>query len=301
MQRDSILRLRFVENLVRDVRYAIRQLRRSPGFALLAMTCLGLGVGVNTTMFGVLNSVLLRPMAVADSDRLVMVGRGETATFSHPAYRDFQARSRALAGLAASCPMESDLDVDGESEFVAAEVVSANYAEVLGVRASLGHWFVQDAEPEAVISYALWERRFNLSPQVLGRLIRSESQSYTIVGVAPPEFVGVFAPFRTDIWVPIRTRPTFVAQLEDRGRQWLMLFGRLKADTTALQASAELNTIDMQLMAEQGAPSKTSSPIVAEHVRGIPAPANRSQSRTISTLLAAVVALVLMIACVNVS
>ena len=292
---------RFIEDLARDVRHAIRQLRRSPGFALLAMLCLGLGIGVNTTMFSVLNFVLFRPMAAADPDRLILVSRGETATFSYPDYRDFRTRTRSLSGLAASWPMESDLDVGGESEFVAAEVVSANYGEVLGVLPSIGRWFVSDREPEAVISYALWERRFNLNPEILGQPIRSESQSYTIVGVAPREFIGVFAPLRTDIWVPLGTRPSLVAQLDDRARQHLMLFGRLRADRTALQAAAELNTIEAQLLAEHGAPSKISPPIVGEHVRGIPDPGNRRRTGAISAMLAAVVGLVLLIACVNVS
>ena len=290
-----------VDDVARDVGYAIRQLGRSPGFTVLAVLCLGLGIGVNTSIFGVLNSVLLRPMPVADPDRLIRVSRGQAAAFSYPDYRDLQARSRVLSGLTASFPMESDLEVDGVSEFVAAEVVSGNYADVVGLRPSLGRWFVNDTEPLAVISHAVWQRRFNLSPDVLGRRIGSESQSYTIVGVAPPEFTGVFAPFRTDIWVPIRTRPGMAALLEDRkGNRMMMLFGRLSAGATVAQASAELNAIDTQLMAELGAPPERPSPIVAEQIRGLPNPGIRRIARIGTTLLTAVVALVLMIACLNV-
>ncbi|MPY91030.1 MAG: FtsX-like permease family protein [Luteitalea sp.] len=289
-----------VDDLDRDVRYAARQVCRSPGFALLAVLCLGLGSGVNIAIFSLVNAVLLRPMPVADPERLTLVSRGERTGWSYAAYLDFQARSRTLSGLTASFPMESDLDVDGESEFVAAEVVSANYADVLGVRPSLGRWFVDDREPVAVISHAVWERRFNLSPDVLGRRIRSASQSYTVVGVAPREFAGVFAPLRTDIWKPIRTHPGVAARLEDREAQPFMLFGRLRAGTTAPQASAELNAVDAQLMVEHGRPPEIQSPIVAEHVRGIPNPRNRREPRIIATLLASVAALVLLIACVNV-
>jgi hypothetical protein len=167
-----------IEDLVRDVAYAARQLRRSPGFTVLAVLCLGLGIGVNTSMFGVLNTVLLRPMAGADPERLVMLSRARNAAFSYPAYRDYEARSRIVAALTASLPMESDLDVDGESEFVAAEVVSATYPDVLGIRPSLGRWFTNDAEPMAVISHAVWQRRFNRRPDVLGQQIRS-SRSHT--------------------------------------------------------------------------------------------------------------------------
>lgn len=278
--------IRFVDDLGQDVQYAARQVARSPGFALLAVLCLGLGIGVNTTIFGVINSVLLRPMPVAEPERLIMVTRGDSAAFSYPAYRDFHARTRVLSGLAAAFPMESDLDVDGESDFVVAEVVSANYADVLGVKPSLGRWFVDDREPVAVISHAVWERRFNLSPQVVGRRIRSEAQSYTIVGVAPREFTGVFAPFRTDTWVPIRTRPQLAARLE-RGNLRLMLFGRLGEDATTVQASAELNAIDAQLVAEQSAPPELPAPIVAESVRGIPNPGNRRRIQRLTTLMAA--------------
>jgi predicted permease len=290
-----------LDDLSRDLRHAARQIRRSPGFALLAVLCLGLGIGVNTAIFGVIDSVLLRPMPVAEPARLIMVTRGESTGLSYPAYRDFETRTRVLSGLAATLPMESDLDVDGESSFVAAEVVSPTYAKVLGVRPSLGRWFVDDREPVAVISHAVWERRFNRSPQVLGRIIRSESQSYTIAGVAPREFTGVFAPWRTDLWVPIRTRPALAAQLDQRrGSMTMMVFGRLNPGTTPGQASAELNAIDARLIAEQGGPQTVAAPIVAEPVRGIPNPRTRRVARLVTTFMAAVVGLVLLIACVNV-
>ncbi|MGH9175221.1 MAG: ABC transporter permease, partial [Vicinamibacterales bacterium] len=240
-----------VNDFGRDVRYAFRQFRRAPGFAVLAVLCVGLGIGVNTAIFGVISSVMLRPMPVVDPDRLILISRGEGTAWSYPTYRDFHSRSRVFSGLTASFPMESDLDVNGESDFVTAEMVPASYGTVLGVRPSLGRWFADDVEPVAVISHAVWQRRFNLSADVLGRRIGSQSQSYTIVGVAPREFTGVLAPMRTDIWVPIRTRSRLAAQLEDRRQRWrgLMLFGRLTAGATAAQASAELNAIDAQLTA----------------------------------------------------
>ena len=290
-----------LDDLGRDVRYAFRQFRRAPGFAVLAMLCLGLGIGVNTSIFGVINAVILRPMPVAEPERLVQVSRGPSPPWSYRAYRDVQARTRVLSGLAVALPMESDLDVDGESGFVTAEVVSANYSDVLRLGASLGRWFVDDPEPAAVISYAVWERRFDRDPDVVGRRIRSESESYTIVGVAPREYIGVFAPIRTDLWVPVRTRPRLAARLEEGGLQsGLRLFGRLRDGATAAQASAELNAIDAQVTAEHGRSREVQSPIVVEQVRGIPDAGMRRRVGILSTLLAAVVALVLLIACVNV-
>ena len=130
-----------MSHLGRDLRHGFRQFRRSPGFSALAVLCLGLAIGVNTSIFGVLNSVLLRPMPVQQPERLIVVSRGDTATFSYPTYREFRDRNRTLSGLAASMPSESDLDIDGSSTFVAAEAVSGNYSTVIGVRAALGRWF----------------------------------------------------------------------------------------------------------------------------------------------------------------
>ncbi len=166
-----------VSHLGRDLRHAFRQFRRSPGFTALAVLCLGLAIGVNTSIFGVLNSVLFRPMPVEQADRLIVISRGREATFSYPTYLDFRYRTRTLSGLTASMPMESDVDIDGDSTFVASEAVTGNYSNVIGARTALGQWFTSDTEPVAVISYAVWQRAFNLSPEVLGRTVRSESQS----------------------------------------------------------------------------------------------------------------------------
>ncbi len=289
-----------LSHLGRDLRHGLRQVRRSPGFTILAVLCLGLAIGVNTSIFGVLNSVLFRPMPVQQPERLLVLSRTEAATFSYPAYREFRDRNRTLSGLAASMPSESDLDIDGNSMFVAAEAVSGNYSTVIGVQTALGRWFSSDREPSAVISYAVWQRQFNLDPGVIGRTIRSESQSYTITAVAPREFNGIFAPLRTDIWIPIGTRPSLVALAENRAVRLLMLFGRLASDTTAAHASAELNAIEAQLRAERASPFETTTPIVAEQVRGIANAANRRRAQVVATFLTAVVALVLLIACVNV-
>jgi macrolide transport system ATP-binding/permease protein len=294
------LGLRLIDELRQDVRYAARQVNRSPGFAVLAMLCLGLGIGANTAIFSALNSVLFRPLPVADPGRLVMLNRGPRANFSYPDFQDLQARGRLLSALTASFPMESDLEVDGVSEFVAAEVVAANYGPVLGVVPVIGRWFTSETEPVAVISHAVWQNRFDGSANVLGRRIGSEAQSYTIVGVAPRAFTGIFAPYRTDLWVPMRTRPRLAAMLDDRSRRLVMVFGRLRADATPGQASAELNAIAAELVAEHGGATEPLPPIVAEPIRGIPNPGGRRLANLSASLLMIVVGVVLLIACVNV-
>ena len=294
-----------IVHLVRDLRHALRQARRAPAFTALAVLCLGLGIGVNTSIFAVLNAAMLRPMAVNDPTRLVVVTRAPEAVFSFPTYSAFGERSRTMSGLTASSPHESDLDVDGDSQFVAAEAVSANYGSVMGVRTVLGRWFLDDDEPAAVISDAVWRRRFDRNPGVLGRRIKSQSESYTIVGVAIPEYSGVFSPIRTDLWVPIRTRPSIARVIDDPNAHTvaaggLMLFGRLRTDVTFAQAASELNAIDARLAAEQGLQTEILPPIGVELARGIINPGSRRGAQVITTFLSAVVGLVLLIACVNV-
>jgi putative ABC transport system permease protein len=288
-----------VYELAADFRYAARQMRRSPSFTLLAIGCLGVGIGINTAVFSSITAVLLRPLAVAAPDRLVTLTRGGEAIWPYTVFEEARQNIRGLTGLAASLPMESDVDVDGSSDFVVAEAVSPNYGDVLGPTLQVGRWFANEGEAAAVISDSLWERRFNREPGVVGRLIRSESQSYTIVGVTPRGFTGVFAPMRTDLWVPARTRPTLGPLLE-RPSRMLMVFGRLQTGTTVSQAGAELRVLDEQLASSRTDVSEVHAPLSVEQVRGVPNPGNRRLLRTVTILMAAVVSVVLLIACVNV-
>ena len=239
-----------VADLGRDLRYAVRQIRRAPAFAALATLCLGLGIGVNVAIFSVINAVVLRPLPVIDADRLIRINRGDQAVLTYGNYQQLRDETRVLSGATVSFPMESDIDLNGESEFVVAEAVPANYGSVMGVALTLGRWPADEAEPTAVISHSVWERRFNRDPSVLGRLIRSEAQTYTIVGVAPRAFGGVFRPMRTDIWVPVRTRPRLAAMIDERKTTRMMwLFGRLRDGVTSTEATTELNIIDARLAA----------------------------------------------------
>jgi predicted permease len=287
-----------LESLGRDAAHALRQMRRSPAFALLAVMCLGVGIGVNTAIFGVINAVLFRPMAVVDADRLLLIARSHGDAFAYSDYRTYRDRSQTFAGVAATVPMESDLEVDRDSDIAVAEVVSADYGPVVGVPLSLGRWFTHDDEPSAVISDAVWERKFGRAPDVIGRTIASESQSYTIVGVAPAAFGGVFAPMRTDLWVPLRTRPRLYATLEEQNPfGMMMLFGRLREGATARQASTELNVIDAQI---SHPPGRTRSPIVADVVKGQFHRTGGAFTVVLTSLLGAVVGAILLIACANV-
>ncbi|MGA3025434.1 MAG: ABC transporter permease [Bryobacteraceae bacterium] len=279
-----------------DIRLALRLFRKSPGFTFLAVLCLALGIGVNTSIFSLLDSVYLRPLPVGNADRVVVLSRGGSPFLSYAEYRELRDRNQSLDGLAASEPEESDLSFQGNAALIGAEPVSGNYATVLGARTLLGRWFNREDEPAAVISYSAWQRMFHGDPHVLGKIVRSESHSYTLVGVAPPEFAGIYMPLRIDLWVPFRF---WAGDHADHMR--VMVFGSLKRGVSVSQASAELNAAATLIHREDPVLAKDAvAPLTAELVRGIPNPVGRRRVMPVVILLMTVVALVLLIACVNV-
>jgi predicted permease len=279
-----------------DIRLALRLFRKSPGFTFLAVLCLALGIGVNASIFSLLDLVYLRPMPVGNADRLVVLSRRGDPLFSYAEYRGLADRSSSVAGLSASEPEESDLSFEGNAAMIGAEPVSGNYAATLGAGIAVGRWFDREDEPAAVISYNAWQRLFHQDPHVIGKTIRSESHTYTVVGVAPAEFGGIYQPVRIDLWVPFR----FWAG-ENAERMRVMVFGTLKRGVTVSQASAELNAIATQIRKEDSALLKGAAvPLTVELVRGVPNPASRHQAMPVVILLMTVVSLVLQIACVNV-
>ena len=230
----------WLQDAEQDARFAARMLYRARGSTVLAVLCLALAIGASTAIFSIVNALLLRPLPVVESDRLIRISRGQETALSIPLLRAVASGTQSLRAVTATLSMESDLAIDGESQFIGAEFASANYADVFGVRPSLGRWFADDREPVAVISDAIWERYFDRRPDVLGRVIQSGTDSYTIVGVAPREFTGVRAPLRTDLWVPIETRFRVSNEAEQRRlARMLMFFGRLRPRAPANEATAD--------------------------------------------------------------
>jgi predicted permease len=284
---------------MRDVTYSLRQFAKSPGFTFLAVLCLGLGIGVNTSIFSVLNSLFFRPLSVSQPARLVVLSRSSGPLLSYPDFRDFRDRITTLEGMAASNPTESSLDFDGLAHNAGAEAVSLDYPQVIGVHPLLGRWFQSEDEEACVISYRAWQRFFAADPNVLGKRVRSETQWYTIVGVAPKEFEGIYLPMSMDLWVPLRhwmkQHPGVEARMNDRGQPSVFIFGRLKPGIARRQAAAEINSIATQL------PHDTKPiPIAVEQVRGIPSASSRRSAIPIAAVLMTVVGAILLIACVNV-
>jgi hypothetical protein len=187
-----------VETLWQDLRFALRMLRKMPGFTAVAVISLTFGIGLNSSVFSVLNALLLRPLSVPEPDRLVRIFQHRYGNTSYRNYRDLQIPSATLASLAAfSWPNPVAFAVPTgpgavQTEQVWSAVVSANYFDVLGVRAQLGRTFLPEEDlapgkaPVAVISDPLWRTRFNADPNVLGRAVRINGHAFVIIGVAPP-------------------------------------------------------------------------------------------------------------------
>ena len=285
--------------VMRDVIYSLRQFAKSPGFAFLAILCLGLGVGVNASIFSVLNSLFLRPLPVLRPDQLVVFSRSSGPLLSYPDFRDFRDRTKTLEGMAASFPTESSLDFDGVAHNAGAEAVSIDYPRVIGVSPLLGRWFQSEDEEACVISYQAWKRFFAGDPNVIGKRVRSETQWYTVVGIGPKGFQGIYLPMSMDVWVPLRhwmkQHSNIEARMNDPGQPTIFIFGRLKPGIAPSQAVAEINAIATQL------PHDTKPlPISVEQVRGLPNANSRHNAAPIAAVLMAVVGVILLIACVNV-
>lgn len=264
-----------LETFLQDIRIGVRMLRRSPGFAAVAILTLGLGIGVNSSIFSLVNAVLFRPLPVHRSHELVNVyGHPATSedldTSSHPDFRDFRARTQTLSGMIAYTNFFANLSIEGSSELVVGEVVSQDYFTLLGVRPALGRAFTADefraegASPVAVISHPFWQGRFAGDPGILGRTFRLNGLTYTVVGVAPRDFGGMFPAVTAQMWLPLSMveavepmgAQRVVGQgqgetrLERRGFRFLWVKGRMKPGISLAAVQAELSGIAAQLAAE---------------------------------------------------
>lgn len=251
-----------MDTLLQDLRYAARQLRRAPGFTLVAVLSLGLGIGANATIFTWMDAVLFQPFAgVPEQNRLVSVSTvnsaGERLSSSWPDYRDFQAQSRTL-DLWAAEERAMSLVHGGVAERAWGVLVSGNYFDALGVRATLGRTFlpeegeVVDAHPVLVLSHAYWQRRFAARPEIVGQAVTLNNRAFTVVGVAPEGFAGSTVGLSYDFFVPMTMQKALLEgdRLEYRGHRWLSLMGRLKPGATVEAAQAEVDTIAAALARE---------------------------------------------------
>ncbi|HEX7136822.1 MAG TPA: ADOP family duplicated permease, partial [Vicinamibacterales bacterium] len=312
-----------LENLITDVRYALRWLRRSPGFTAVAILSLAIGIGFNTALFTLVDAVVFRPLPVAQPDRLAEIYTtspdGDTyATSSYPDYLDFKAQSHVFSDIIGYSPIIAAVSAGDRSRMALGEVVTGNYFQVLGLRARLGRTLMPEddragAARAVLLSYALWARDYGSNPGIVGQTIRIHNQPYTIVGVAEKSYTGMVPMLSAALWIPLAyvddgepggiisivPSPTGNTRLERRGTRWMFLKGRLKDSATIAQAQADLQVVAGQLMTAYPATNKDRKVAVIPRVHIHP-DADR-MLLPIALGLMVVVGLVLLVACANVA
>ena len=251
-------RVRRIEEVVRDLAYAFRLLRKSPGFALTAAVSLALGIGANTIVFSVLNTLILRPLPVRDAQRVWSLNTSGQPANSFPNYRDIRDRNAVFESLFGYRVVQMGLGGQDGARRVWGYLVTGNYFESLGVRPALGRFFTpaedagRGASPYAVLSYECWRNRFAGDPQISGKQIRINNAPYTVLGVAPRGFHGTEVFYWPEIWVPMTMQPQIESRswLETRNSFNTWIAGRLKRGITAAQAEANLKSVAAQLARE---------------------------------------------------
>jgi predicted permease len=313
-------------NLIKDLKYGIRMLLAHPGFSAVAVLSLALGIGLNTTIFSIVNSVLLRPAPVEKPDQLVEIySRNPNAldhsTISYPDYLDFREQADSFSGLLGYTLMMASLSQEGRSELIIGEIVTGNYFDVLGVDALLGRTFLPEEDqtpgshPVVVLGHQFWQRQFAGDPAALGETVKLNGTRYTVVGVLPPSFTGAFPGFSPELWVPtmmvgevdpmgiqdVQGEPPGDNRLDQRGRRWMFVKGRLEPGVTLDQARAEMVTIARRLENEypDSNEKRGVTLLPAEDVRFHPM--LDKPLTPVAILLLSVVGIVLLIACANVA
>ena len=314
-----------VENLYSDVRFALRWLRRSPAFTLVAIASLAIGIGFNTALFTLVDALLFRPLPVERPDRLVDVftsgGDGDQyATTSYPDFLDFKAQNDVFTDMLAYSPSMDAVKLTDRSRLAMGETVTGNYFQLLGVKAIAGRTLLPDDDRPGVaravvISYRLWRREYGASASAVGQSLRIHNQAYTIVGVAPPEFTGMLPLLAPEVWTPMAyveevepggiisnvPSPTGNTRLERRGMRWMFVKGRLKPGATHEAAAANLRLIGKRLQTSYEQTNRrfdvSTVPTNDVHIHPV---ADRAL-RPIALGLMFVVGLVLLVACANVA
>jgi len=301
-------------SLFQDVRYAWRTLLRSPGFTLVAVLTLALGIGANSTIFSWINSTLLNPLpAVKHTDGLVALTRAGSAltdlTFSYPDYVDLRDRNQSFSGLVAFKTWRVSLTGVGQPENIWGFLVTANYFDVLRVSPILGRGFVPSDDerpggsPVVVISYALWQSHFGANRQIIGQKIDINRHPYTVVGVTPPLFQGSQTGLGADLWFPMMMSKQLLSwdALTLRDNDSMFLFGRLKPGVSVLKAQEETKLL-MGQVAKQF-PDEHKGLSIAPTVEPMwrsSAGGNRFFSLLLPMLMA-IAGVVLLLACANVA
>jgi len=253
--------VRILGETLQDLRYGVRTLAKSPGFAAVSILTLALGIGANTAVFSLIDAILLKNLPVRNPEELVMVAayHGEKGRdFSYPMFRDIAGCQEVFSGIYATGGAEFvRVNAEGLGELPAETIqgrfVSSDYFSVLGVNPVRGRAFSTENREEAVIGYAFWQTYFGGDPSILGRALTLNQASFAIVGVAPRKFFGESPGVVVDLWIPISSQPRIEARdlLEVRTASWFRTVGRLKPGIDARQAESRLTLLYRQLLADE--------------------------------------------------
>jgi putative ABC transport system permease protein len=303
-----------MRTLIREFRYGLRALLKSPGFTIIAVLTLALGIGANSTIFSWINSTLLNPIpGVAHASQYVELTAGpagDDAPISYPDYVDLRDRNHTLSSLVTYALWPVDMTGNAKPERVWAMFSSANFFDALGVHPILGRGFLPfegtkpGGAPVVVISYRLWQTYFGSDPSVIGRTVQINKRSYAIIGVTPAVFQGPQSGLRADMWLPLMMVQQFAGGSDDflnhRGAHWMMAIGHLRPDVTREQAQAEMNTLYGQIAKQFPDSHKDRDSVILHPLWRAPFGANY-YLRTILLLLMAISGVVLLLACANVA
>jgi len=291
-----------------DIKYSFRQLRKSPGFTLVAVLTLGLGIGANVTMFGFVNTYLLKPLPFADADRLVAlqhceVKSGEPSAVQYANFLDWQEQNQSFETLACYSDWESTLNSPGVPEKFKITLVTADLLPMLGIQPAMGRFFTSDdGQPQspmtALISYGLWQRRFGADPGIVGQAIMLDGHSATVVGVLPKSFAFPnWSPDQGEIWQPLRP------WIEQTGLHWLLqrgcsgstgAIGKLKPGVTLAQARMDMDKIARNLQEQYPDTNRDAGVYVVRFQNHLV-----KDFQSIILLLTGAVSFVLLIVCTN--
>lgn len=299
-----------MSTLWQDIRYGLRRLARSPGFASIAILSLALGIGANTAIFSLVNTILLRPLPVERPEELValhVTSRNEKMlAFSYPTYIDFRDRNDVLSGLLVTRFAPMSLSRGGVNERVWGYLVSGNYFDVLGVKPFLGRAFLPEEDrtrlthPVAVISHGFWQRRFGGDRSIVGGEILLNGHPFKVIGVTPEGFKGTDLIYEPEIWTPMSMLGWIepgADWLDRRGTQNIFATGRLKPGVSREQAEASLNLLSDQLAREY--PETNEGQRIMLTPPGMIVPTLRGAFISFAWIMMGTVALVLLIACAN--
>lgn len=317
----NVWRWSALEALRQDVQYSLRVMRRSPGFTLVVVLCLGIGIGGNTAIFSLIDKVLLKKLPVSRPEKLVVVsantGRGINRLFTYPDFADYRGQNQVFEELVGYTQRPLTLNEGGQAERIQGTIVSGNYFSALGVGLALGRGFVPEEDqtrgthPVVVLSYGFWQRRFSADPRLVGQTVNLNGYQFTVIGITPAEFTGTVPGIAPDAYVPVMMQGPVTPSWKidplfgplSRDRAWLELFGRLRAGVTREQATAAMTILGSQIAranpASKGAARPEPRFLLEDGSRG-----NTLLLRDLelpSLLLMATVGLILLIACANVA